>query len=274
MPEFAAEDGTRLAYSDEGAGPVVLCLAGLTRDARDFDYVLPHLAGHRVIRPDYRGRDRSAWADPATYTVPQEARDQIALLDHLGIARAAVIGTSRGGLVSMVLALTAKERLAGVCLNDIGPLLSRQGLDKIAAYIGRRPACRTHAEMAAAMPQIKPEFDGVPASRWLEEVQRHSRERPDGLDITYDPKLAETVMPMLTAPLPEDPWPGFDAFTDLPLCLIRGGNSDLLSADAAAQMRARRPDMIFAEVPGRGHIPFLDEPEAVAAIEAWLKLCK
>ena len=274
MPEITAADGTKLAFSDEGEGPAVLCLSGLTRDARDFDYLMPHLAGYRVIRPDYRGRGRSDWADPTSYSVPQECADQIALLDHLGLAKVPVIGTSRGGLVAMVLALTARDRLVGVCLNDVGPVLAKAGLDKIGGYIGRRPKYRTQAEMVAAMPGLYPEFHGVPESRWAEEVSHHTVQTDDGLGLTYDPKLRDAVLPMLSAPPPENPWPLFEAFAGLPLCLIRGANSDLLAPEAAAEMRARRPDMIFAEVPGRGHIPFLDEPEAVAAIHAWLELCK
>ncbi len=131
MPEFLAADGTRLHFTDEGAGLPLLCLAGLTRNGRDFDHVAPHLAGVRLIRLDYRGRGQSDWADPATYTVAQEAADALALLDHLGIARAAILGTSRGGLIAMVLAATAKDRLTGVALNDIGPEIAPRGLEVI-----------------------------------------------------------------------------------------------------------------------------------------------
>ena len=131
MRGFETEDGTRLAYLDEGEGVPVLCLAGLTRDRRDFSYLAPHLGGVRLIRLDARGRGASGWADPATYTVPQEAADAIALLDHLGIESAGVIGTSRGGLLAMWIAATAKERLRGVCLNDIGPVIDEAGLDVI-----------------------------------------------------------------------------------------------------------------------------------------------
>jgi pimeloyl-ACP methyl ester carboxylesterase len=115
---FVASDGTRLAYSDSGTGAPLLCLAGLTRTMTDFDYVAPHLDGVRLIRMDYRGRGGSDWTGAASYTVLQEARDAVQLLDHLGLAKAAILGSSRGGLIAMVLAAMAKDRLLGICMND------------------------------------------------------------------------------------------------------------------------------------------------------------
>ena len=126
--EFTASDGTRLFFSDEGAGTPVLALSGLSRNSTDFDYAAPHLTDVRLIRLDYRGRGRSEWSGAETYTIPTEAGDALALLDHLGIERAAILGTSRGGLISMLLAMMAKDRLAGVCLVDIGPELTTDGL--------------------------------------------------------------------------------------------------------------------------------------------------
>lgn len=265
---FVTSDGVRLVYDDEGEGPPVLCLAGLTRSALDFEYLLPHLSGARVIRLDYRGRGRSGHADPASYTVPVEAGDVLALLDHLGIDRAAIIGTSRGGLIAMLLALTAKDRLAGVCLNDIGPEIAPVGLEVIRSYVGIPPKETTLAEAAAMRAALQPGFVGVPESRWAEEVAHHYVETGNGLALRYDPRLREPVLAAADGPAP-DLWPAFDALTGLPLALIRGENSNILSRETAAEMRRRRPDMIFAEVPGRGHVPFLDEPEALAAIGAW-----
>lgn len=273
------DDGTRLAYRDqttggEEGGLPVLALPGLTRTMADFDYLCPHLpAGVRLIRMDYRGRGASDWAAPETYTVAQEAKDALALMDFLGIGRFAVLGTSRGGLIGMVLAAVAKERLLGLCLNDVGPELDRAGLERIMDYVGRNPAARSHEEVAARMPDNLTGFAGVPESRWHEEARLHYRATPEGLSITYDPALREAFHAGFAGPQ-ADAWPLFDAAAGLPLCLIRGAGSDLLSAEAAAKMRERRPDMIFAEVPGRGHIPFLDEPEAVAAIHAWLDACR
>lgn len=271
MPHFTAADGARIHYADEGAGRPLLCLPGLTRTGADFDYLAPHLPPLRLIRMDYRGRGGSDWTGPATYTVPQEAADVVALLDHLGIEAVPVIGTSRGGLVGMMLAATARARLRGLLMNDVGPVLEQAGLEAIKDYVGRAPAARTHAEAAEAMARRMAGFEGVPAARWRAEAQRHFRATDDGLAITYDPALRESFLAALAAE--GDLWPLFDALEGLPLGLIRGANSDLLSAAAAAEMRRRRPDMVFAEVPGRGHIPFLDEPEALDAVRRFLALC-
>ena len=266
---FAAPDGARLAYRDEGRGVPVLCLSGLTRTMGDFDYLAPHVPPCRLIRMDYRGRGASAWTGADSYTVPCEARDALALLDHLGVEQAAVIGTSRGGLIGMLLAATARNRLLGLCLNDIGPQIEPSGLTRISGYLGRNPAAQTHAELAASLPRSSPGFDAVPADRWLAEAQLHYTETPDGLRITYDPALRDAFLAAYSSQS-ADPWPLFDACRGLPLALIRGANSDLLSAEAAAEMRRRRPDMIFAEVPGRAHVPFLDEPESLQGIHAFL----
>ncbi|MDF0603134.1 alpha/beta hydrolase [Psychromarinibacter sp. C21-152] len=274
---FTTHDRLSLAYSDEGRGLPVLCLAGLTRTMRDFDYVAPHLGEVRLIRMDYRGRGGSDWADPATYTVPVEAQDALALLDHLGLETAAVLGTSRGGLIAMTLAATAKARLIGVCLNDIGPYVDPAGLELIRGYVGKTPVVKTLEEAAAMRGRfLEAAFQGVPHSRWREEVERFYVETPEGLKLNYDPDLArifDAAEPEAN-PAPADFWPVFDCLAGLPLAAIRGANSDLLSPETFAEMQRRRPDMIAAEVPGRGHVPFLDEPEAVAAIRAWIDQCR
>jgi pimeloyl-ACP methyl ester carboxylesterase len=271
MPRFTTSDGLSLHYSDEGQGLPVLALAGLSRNGSDFDYVAPHLKGVRLIRLDYRGRGKSDWADDwATYSIPIEARDAVELLDHLAIDKAAILGTSRGGLIAMVLAATVKDRLLGIALNDIGPALDTAGLDVIKTYIGQNPVWKTHAEAAAERPAAMAGFANVPAERWLAEVKKLYVETPDGLTLTYDPKLRDAVLAAATELAP-DLWPLFDLMQGLPLACIRGANSDLLSRDTLLQMQARRPDMIVATVPDRGHIPFLDEPEALDALTKWLK---
>ena len=269
---FTTSDGARLAYRSEGEGLPLLCLPGLTRTMGDFDYLRPHLPPCQLIRMDYRGRGDSQWTGAATYTVPQEAKDAIALLDHLGVAQAAVIGTSRGGLIGMVLAAMAKDRLLGLLMNDVGPAIHRPGLERIFDYVGRNPASKTHLDLAARLPATMQGFANVPARRWLQEAQLHYAETPQGLRITYDPALRDAFLAAFEGP-EVDLWPLFDLLAGLPVALIRGANSDLLSEETAAQMRARRPDMIFAQVPDRAHIPFLDEPEALAAIHAFVKAC-
>lgn len=269
---FTTSDGTRLAFADEGAGMAVLCLPGLTRTMADFDYMIPHLPPCRLIRMDYRGRGASQWTGAATYSVPQEGRDALELLDHLGVAKAAIIGTSRGGLIGMLLAAVARDRLLGLCLNDVGPEIHRPGLERIMDYVGRNPAVKTHAELAARLPRNMPGFEGVPESRWLEEAVKHYTQTAEGLRITYDPALREAFLAAFEGP-PVDLWPLFDALQGLPVTLIRGANSDLLSQACADEMQRRRPDMIFASVPDRAHVPYLDEPEAVAALRAFLAAC-
>ena len=157
MPDFYAKDGARLYYSDEGApdGTPVLALAGLSRNGSDFDYLAPHLPEHvRFIRLDYRGRGRSDWTGAETYTIPTEAGDVLALLDHLEIPKAAILGTSRGGLVAMVLAVSAKDRLNGVCLVDIGPELADAGLETIRDLVETMAGAGAELEALFRTPEL------------------------------------------------------------------------------------------------------------------------
>jgi len=269
MSSFTAADGTKLHYTDEGTGLPVLCLAGLTRNSSDFDYVAPHLEC-RLIRMDYRGRGRSDWADPATYTIPQEGADALALMDHLGLEKAAILGTSRGGIIAMGLAATVKDRLLGACLNDIGPDIAAPGLEAIKNYLGRKPSFTTLEEATTLRAKLMAGFDNIPEARWRAEAEKHYVVTEDGLDINYDPKLRDAVLGT-SENLNPDLWPFFDALDGLPTALIRGANSDLLTPETAQEMARRRPDMLTAEVPDRGHVPFLDEPESLLVIKAWLE---
>ncbi|CTQ48393.1 alpha/beta fold hydrolase [Jannaschia donghaensis] len=273
MPEYKSSDNLRLWYEDQGEGQPLLCLSGLTRNSTDFDYVLPYLLGeHRVIRPDYRGRGKSQRSpDWRTYTIPTEARDVIELLDHLGIDRAPIIGTSRGGLIAMALALMAKDRLGGLCLVDIGPDIAPEGMDVIKDYVGQPPTARNLEEAALMRATLMTGFANVRPERWRDEVERHYRETDEGLVINYDAKLRDAVLDALEQPAP-DLWPLFDALEGLPLACIRGANSDLLTQVTLAEMQRRRPDMIVANVPDRGHVPFLDEAEALEALNEWTML--
>jgi len=272
MRSFKTSDGLTLAFQDEGQGTPVLCLAGLTRNVRDFDFMAEALDQDvRLIRMDYRGRGASDF-DPTytNYAVPIEARDAIELLDYLNLPKVVIVGTSRGGIISMLLAATAKERLAGVCLNDIGPELADDGLDKIKGYLGKNPSYKTYEDARAGLPEFYAgQFDNVPKGRWAECAERWWDEGPDGLTINYDPKLRDAVLESSAQPAP-DMWPLFDALAGLPTALIRGANSDLLTEATAEKMRTRRPDMTYTNIPDRGHVPFLDEPEALAAIRTLL----
>ncbi len=269
---FRTHDSLTLAFREEGQGLPLLCLPGLTRNSTDFDYLAPHLSGVRLIRPDYRGRGESDWADPSTYTVAVESLDALALLDHLEVNAAAVLGTSRGGLIAMALAATSKHRLVGVCLNDIGPVIERNGLKKIRGYIGKNPPQASLHEVAKAQTGLRSGFTDVPESRWLEEARRRFVATETGLTINYDPELARIFDNPSdgSAPATPDLWSMFSGLEGLPLALVRGVNSDILSGETAEEMQRHRPDMIYAEIPDRGHTPFLDEPEALDAIRTWL----
>ncbi len=171
----------------------------------------------------------------------------------------------------MALAATSRDRLSGLCLNDIGPVIERGGLDRICDYVGRNPAARTIDDLAARMPRTMPGFDGVSPERWTDFARQLYEETETGLAIRYDPALRKLPGRVPGAGI-ADLWPLFDACAGLPLALIRGANSDLLSPETAAEMQRRRPDMIFADVPDRAHVPFLDETESLQAIRAWLEL--
>ena len=272
MPRFVTSDGLHLHYEEAGAGLPVLCLSGLTRNARDFDFMAPHLTGVRLIRLDYRGRGQSEWSpDPLTYTVPREAQDVLELLDHLGLERVAILGTSRGGLIAMVLAAMAKHRLLGVALNDIGPELDPGGLDVIMGYLGRHPEAATLDDLAVARKAaLEAKFPGVPLARWRQEVTHTHVETAQGVRINYDPGLREAVIAAGAKGAP-DLWPLFRAIAPLPCAVIHGAHSDLLTEATVARMAAELPGLIVAHVPDRAHIPFLDEPQALDALNLWLE---
>ena len=271
MPFFKSSDGLNLHYTDTGTGLPVLCLAGLTRTTLDFDYVTPHLPECRLIKLDYRGRGESDWdQDWTNYTLQIEARDALELLDHLGVGSAAVLGTSRGGLIAMGLAASVPQRVLGVALNDIGPMIDPGGLDFIMGYLGRNPAAKTFEQAAGALKHVMVGFDNLPDARWQEEARRHFTQCPDGLQITYDPHLRDAVVAASATELP-DLWPLFDALGNKPVACLRGANSNLLSPATLEEMNRRRPDMIAAQIPDRGHVPFLDEPQSLVALGTWLE---
>lgn len=269
---FTTSDGLSLAYAATGAGRPLLCLPGLTRNAADFEDLAAALDGrHRLIALTSRGRNGSDF-DPEwkNYNVSIEARDAVELLDHLGLDKVTIIGTSRGGLIAMLLAVFAKHRVAAVLLNDIGPEIAPGGLDRIKGYLGIPPKGRSYAEVAEALQATgRAEFPEVSLARWEICARRWFTETPEGMALNYDPKLRDAVLAGAVEPAP-DMWPLFEAFAGIPLAVLRGANSDLLSRETVARMVALRPDLIAAEVPGRGHVPFLDEPESLAALDALL----
>lgn len=275
MSFFTTSDGKQLHYTDTGpsSGRPLLCLAGLTRNGRDFSFVAPHLSDLRLITLDTRGRGASEYdADFMNYNVLREGHDAIELLDHLALEKVTVLGTSRGGLLAMALAASHPERLKGVILNDIGPVVGAQGIARIMDYVGKRPRAKTLDQAAADMKAaLDPEFPGVPLQVWRQQAEFQYQETDTGLELRYDPNLHKALLEQAATGATPDMWMFFAALAKLPLAVIRGANSDILSHETLEEMKRRHPGMIAAEVPDRGHPPFLDEPASLALIRQFLE---
>ena len=270
-------DGLRLHYRDY-AGPAdrppILCIPGLTRNARDFEGVAERLAGTwRVICVELRGRGESGHAkDPMTYQPPVYLEDLEALIAELKLERFVLFGTSLGALMTMMLAAADADRIAGALLNDIGPDLEPRGLDHIRSYVGRARDWPTwlHAArfIAEAQGDRYPDWE---IDQWLVYAKRLCKLTPAGRIVyDYDMRIAEPFK--LAGPVAEvDLWPFFRALAKAPLLLVRGELSDLLSAETAQRMLAEAPQMEQVVVPRVGHAPTLDEPEAIAGIDRLLQ---
>ncbi len=243
-------------------GLPVLCLHGLTRNSADFDVVAPRIAalGRRAIAMDVRGRGRSDWdATPSRYTPLTYAQDALKVLDQLGVERAAWLGTSMGGLITMVAAAMAPDRVEAAILNDIGPVIDPRGLARIVSYVGKSEPRLSWDEAAAAVAMTQGvAFPDADAAFWHTFARRTFRKRADGrLELDYDPAIAQPQ----TAPAP-DLRPVFKALAPIPTLVLRGGLSDILSREGVAEMRALKDDLEFSEVPNVGHAPTLEEPSA------------
>lgn len=273
-----SNDGLRLharvydppADADRSAMPV-LCLPGLTRNARDFDRIAPYLARHRrVYAVDFRGRGESGYArDAMTYVPLTYVQDVMALLASEGIGRFAVIGTSLGGIVAMLIAATQHGRVAALVLNDVGPELDPAGLDRIRGYVGQSSNHPTWVHAARAIAAANNHvYPGWGLEDWLVMAKRTHRLTREGRIIAdYDSNIAQPFkLPGGEAGV--DLWPAFDSLKDVPLLILRGALSDILAAGAAERMAARLPHARLVTIPNVGHAPTLDEAEAVAAIDA------
>ena len=274
----AAADGTQLYARDYAANrsglvPIV-CLPGLTRNAKDFEAIAPRLAeSRRVLAFDFRGRGRSGRADPATYRPDQEVTDTLQVLDALGIERFAIIGTSRGGIAAMVMAARALPRMAGVLFNDIGPKIDKAGLLRIRTYLGTDPQFAGWPDAVAALKSSNPGFDTLSEAEWLAFARRVYREVNGVPRADYDPALAQnfpSVADIEAGKVPEL-WALLDMMADVPALVLRGEHSDLLSEDIVTAMQQHHRRITSVTVKDRGHVPFLDEPESIAAIGAWLE---
>jgi pimeloyl-ACP methyl ester carboxylesterase len=272
---FASPDGLRLAARDfagpAGAGAVV-CLHGLTRNSRDFLGLAEALRrDYRVLAPDQRGRGASAYdPQPSNYNLPVQSRDVMALLDQLGVKRCVIVGTSMGALMSIIIANAQPDRIAGLVLNDAGPVVDPRGLARIGGYVGKGVTVSDWSDAAAALKAVHGlAYPSYTDPDWLRMAHATYAETPTGLRLDYDPALAQAFAGDngVTA----DMWPAFEVLLTIPALVIRGAISDILAAETASEMARRFPNAEVVTIERRGHAPDLTEPAAVAAIQAFLK---
>ena len=274
---YNSADGVRLHYRDYAGGdpnqPPILCLPGLTRNARDFEPVADRFAGEwRVMAVDFRGRGLSdPDPQPANYLPPTYARDVLKLLDQLGIADAVFIGTSLGGLTTMIIAAMEEERIAGALINDIGPEVAPGGIERIRTYVGRQSRFADYAEagqaFASRASDVYPDWN---AYEWERFARRCCRENGGGVEFDYDMAIAEPFAKANEATQP-NLWPLLHNLQGKPVTVLRGELSDLFDAEVAERMVAELgEDAELVTVPRVGHAPSFDEPESIAAVERLL----
>jgi pimeloyl-ACP methyl ester carboxylesterase len=271
--EWTSADGLALHYRDYSGGepdrPPILCIPGLTRNSRDFEPVADAFAGEwRVISTDLRGRGRSDYAkDSSSYNPLQYVADILALLDQLELERVAVVGTSLGGIVAMLLALQAPERLAGVVLNDVGPEIDPEGLARIRGYVGQGRSFPTWMHAARGLRELSgPAHPDFGVADWLRIAKRLMAVGPGGrIAFDYDMKIAEPFH-STEGTAPFDMWPAFGALGGRPVLAIKGDLSDILSHATLNRMAEEMPGMDVCVVPRTGHAPTLEESVAQAAI--------
>ncbi len=272
---YMSPDGLRLHYRDYAGPPnapfTVVCIPGLTRNARDFDELAPHLAKtYRVICAELRGRGLSEYAkDPATYVPPVYVRDIAALIKSTGLAQVALLGTSLGGVVAMVLGGVFSAKILGIVLNDIGPEVNQAGLDRIASYLGKTKPIHTWDDAAEAMQMldglIYPDYQ---QADWHKMARRRFIQAEDG---TFRPDYDLNISkPFAGSAAATNLWPYFLGMRHVPALAIRGETSDLLTAAVFGRMKQEVPTLRQVVVPKHGHAPYLDEPEALEAIDGFL----
>jgi pimeloyl-ACP methyl ester carboxylesterase len=274
---WTSRDGLKLHYRDytgPADRPPVVCLHGLTRNARDFEMLAERLSGSwRLIVPDFRGRGLSDH-DPMAirYVPPTYAADVLQLLDQLAIDEAVFVGTSLGGIVTMILAGFAPQRIAGAVLNDVGPSLEKAGLDRIRSYVGQPLSFRDWDEAAEKLSVRHAEaHPAYGRDDWRAYAKRVARETESGIEFDYDMAIADPFMAMDDkAAAAVDAWPLVIGLIGKPVLILRGEQSDLFSAQTAERMRDTIPGAELVTIPDVGHAPDLAEPQAVAAIDRLL----
>ena len=278
-----AQDGLRLHVREYGprttlALPVV-CLPGLARTVADFDALAPALADgpppRRVIAIDSRGRGQSDYdSNPENYNLAVELGDVVTVLTALAIGEAVFIGSSRGGLLTMLLGVAHPTAIAGVVLHDIGPVIEPKGLARIKSYVGKLPQPRNFKEGAEILRRLfDAQFSKLTAEQWLAAAQRTWKTDDGELVPTYDVKLARTLAELdIERPLPAM-WTEFDALSRVPILVIRGANSDILSAATVTAMHDRHLRMETVEIPDQGHVPLLDNADLIRRVTEFVARC-
>ncbi|MEM1050799.1 MAG: alpha/beta hydrolase [Pseudomonadota bacterium] len=275
---WTSADGLTLYYRDyagpeDYAGPPVLCLHGLTRNSRDFAELAEHIAKtRRVIVPEMRGRGQSDYApDSSTYKPTQYVADVERLLEQEGVEEFISVGTSMGGLMTMMLAANKPSRIKAFVINDIGPQIESEGLARIGGYVGQGRSYPTWMHAARSMSSVHGEaFPDHDLAAWLDMAKRTMVVSQNGrISYDYDMAIAEPFKKPGNA-APPDLWSAFDALAGVPMVLVRGELSDLLSSETVTKMEQRNPAMTSVTVPCVGHAPMLNEPEALNAIDVLL----
>lgn len=271
-----AADGLQLFYVESGRGNPgcpILCLAGLTRNGRDFEEVRERLANrYRVFALDLRGRGHSDW-DPnwRNYHPQTYADDVLKMLDDLRIDRVILLGTSLGGLVSTLLSYNHPQRIAGVILNDVGPEIAPEGLERIKGYVGLLGPVTNWDEAVEQTKLINSvAWPDLPGDYWPRIARRLYREDETGVPrLDMDPMIGEATR-KIGATL-TDPWVLFEGLKDIPTMVLHGELSDILTMDIVERMLDKKPDLEHVIVPGVGHVPLLDEPVSLQAIDTFLE---
>jgi pimeloyl-ACP methyl ester carboxylesterase len=280
---ISAPDGLRLharCYGPRGADRTVVCLPGLARTAADFEALAGALAApgqdRRVIALDYRGRGLSEYdRDPAKYNFHIELADVQAVLTALDALPAVFVGTSRGGILTMLMAALRPTALRGAVLNDIGPVLEPKGLMRIKGYVGKLPEPRSFGEGAEVLRRLfDAQFPKLTSDDWLKAAHRTFKEVNGRLVTTYDPALAKTMEGVdFEKPMPPL-WKEFGALAQVPLMVIRGENSDLLTAETVEAMAQRHSGLERLDVADQGHAPLLAEADTIERIAAFVGRCE
>jgi pimeloyl-ACP methyl ester carboxylesterase len=281
---FTSRDGLRLharcyparsGGSSLGRPRPVLCLAGLTRNGRDFHDLAVALSHHHshpriVYALDYRGRGLSDFdPDWHNYSISVEMLDVLDFITLVGLHDAALIGTSRGGLITMLLAAARPTAIGAAVLNDIGPVIEHDGLARISGYVGRVPLPISWADAARMTRELnRRHFPEIQEHVWEEVARQWYNEKNGRPAPGYDASLGNALS-VLDGPLPAL-WPQFEALKRVPLMVLRGENSDILTAATVEEMRRRHPAMAMITVQGQGHAPLLKDAATIEGIRHFL----